>query len=196
MRPTLETLLGAGSKSFRNLQTSGRCAVCGEDLLVGDQGQRVCPNDHRQGTPEAPRATLDAKAVCESVRVTKRATSQKNRAPRPATKAEAEWLAILRSKSALRVILPHPLTLIAADGDRYTPDVGEYSPACTTLYNLWEVKAGYKGPGAEQGVERFKRFREMYPWARLRLAEKRRDGWYVDGERCNVAVSGPIPAGQ
>jgi hypothetical protein len=53
MRPTIDTLIGAGSKSFRALLTSGRCAVCGEDLLVGDQGQRVCPNDHCQGTPEA-----------------------------------------------------------------------------------------------------------------------------------------------
>jgi hypothetical protein len=178
-RPTLESLIGAGSRSFRALQTSG-----------------LCPNTHRQGTPEARPCPPERLWGSGAGSVTKCATGQKNRDPRPATKAEAEWLAILRSKSALRVILPHPLTLIAADGDRYTPDAGEYSPDCTTLYNLWEVKARYKGPGAEQGVERFKRFREMYPWARLRLAEKRRDGWYVDGERYNVAVSGPIPAGQ
>ena len=65
------------------------------------------------------------------------------------------------------LIIPHGLTFTFDDGDRYTPDffmVPLIAERRDNLPCIVEVKGGYRGPGWEQGYERFKRAREK--WAR------------------------------
>lgn len=105
-----------------------------------------------------------------------------NRTPRPANQAEVEWAAMLARQWGWPIVRPHAMTLVFDDGDRYTPDVLLAWPRGLTM-TLYEVKCGYRGPGWEQGMERFKRAKAVFPWLDLRLAEKRGDGWYVDGQK-------------
>jgi hypothetical protein len=64
MRPTLETLAAWTCPTCGSANSAGttRCGTCRQLRFL---------DNHRQGTPEAPRAALGAKPVSESVRVTK-----------------------------------------------------------------------------------------------------------------------------
>lgn len=94
------------------------------------------------------------------------------------TKAEAEYLEIMRASGEYDVVRPHALTVVFGDGTRYTPDVIAW--VGRDLYAI-EVKGGYRGPGWEQGYERFRRAREQFPWMRLAMASRQRDGsWRLE----------------
>ena len=97
------------------------------------------------------------------------------------SKCELEWLRHLRRELPDALILHQCLTLPLTGGGKYTPDIVVINPL-TAGIDIWEVKGGYRGPGWEQGYERYKR--AAYEWqdgSRLRfhLAEKLRSGWKV-----------------
>lgn len=107
------------------------------------------------------------------------APKKKPRRRRGPTQAEVEFLAVVRAQHPqAKAITPHGITLVFPDGsgDRYTPDVLVTRPddGRPTAY---EVKGGYRGPGWEQGHERFKRAKAAFPWLHLVLAEKTPTGW-------------------
>jgi hypothetical protein len=100
------------------------------------------------------------------------------------TKAEAAFLEILRAwrhKGMIRQWLEQAVILRFADGTTYRPDY----TAVTHQGELWhiEVKGGYRGPGWEQGYERFRRARDVFqgPGVRLVLATKGKTGWEIKG---------------
>lgn len=67
-----------------------------------------------------------------------------------------------------------------ADDDSYTPDfivIGNAMPI-----EVWEVKGGYRGPGWDQGVERYKRTASQFSDGvryQFFLAEKVKGNWQV-----------------
>jgi hypothetical protein len=100
------------------------------------------------------------------------------------TKAETAFVAILaawRHRGLIRQWLDQAVTLRFEDGTRYTPDY----TAITHQGELWhiEIKGGYRGPGWEQGYERFRRARDVFscPGARLVMATKSKTGWKIEG---------------
>jgi len=100
--------------------------------------------------------------------------------PAPQNKAEAGWIEHLRRHRPDETVLPHAVTLVFRDGDRYTPDVLTVNR--DGLVTLYEVKGGYRGPGWEQGIERFKRAVAEFPGLRLVLVDRRTDGlFYIAG---------------
>lgn len=117
------------------------------------------------------------------VKTAKEPACRRDRTPKPANKAEAEWAGILRRRYPSATVTPHGMTLRFPDGDTYTPDVLMAFDRGNFAVILYEVKAGYRGPGWEQGMERFKRAKAAFPWVVLRLAEKRGGVWYVDGKQ-------------
>ena len=59
------------------------------------------------------------------------------------------------------VILPQCLVLPLEGGGTYRPDFMVMNPAGPRV-RLIEVKGGYKGPGWEQGIERYRRARQQW----------------------------------
>ena len=175
-RQTTDAFLATVSQSTRAANARQGAAV-----PVGAGVERLRASLAVQG-PKAPPMGKD----CRSVK-------GRRKPPSPATKAEAEWVAYLHRVFVGAIIRAHGLTLVFPDGDRYSPDAVMWHEGHLTIY---EVKAGYRGPGWEQGTERYKRAKAEWYWLDFRLAEKRRDGWHLDGKPCNVALSGPPPAGQ
>lgn len=57
------------------------------------------------------------------------------------------------------VIVQPPRFFELQGGGTYTPDFVEVRPSGVVV---WEVKGGYKGPGWEQGIERYKRAALQY----------------------------------
>lgn len=100
--------------------------------------------------------------------------------PAPSNVAEREWVLWLRRAYPDAIVRPHGITFVFPDGDRYTPDAVMWDGGRMTIY---EVKAGYRGPGWEQGMERYKRAKAEWCWLDFALAEKRDGVWYVDGVR-------------
>lgn len=72
-------------------------------------------------------------------------------------KSETAVMQIIRRLHAGKphVLISQPSRLFELEGGgTYTPDFIVFTPQGTVVY---EVKGGYRGPGAEHGVERFKR---------------------------------------
>jgi hypothetical protein len=86
----------------------------------------------------------------------------KERATRKTTKAEDAALRHLKSVYTATRWESHGMTLRFPDGDRYTPDIVGYPGFDFDRIKLIEVKGGYRGPGWEQGHERFKRAKERW----------------------------------
>jgi hypothetical protein len=89
------------------------------------------------------------------------------------TKAEEKVLAHLQRLNPDTRVVPHGLRLSFDDGTTYTPDlvVYEYEPC---RFRLVEVKGGYRGPGWEQGYERFRRARDVFGrWFEFELIDAR-----------------------
>ena len=195
-RPTPDQLLAAGSESTRRLNAR----AAGNGLARSGEHSAVSkalppPQGPRTGK-DCPAGSLWAAEVMAQGPVSNlppaKCSRGRRKPPAPSTKAEAEWLAYLRRVFVDAIIRAHGMTLVFPDGDRYTPDVAMWHHGHLTIY---EVKAGYRGPGWEQGTERYKRAKAEWYWLDFRLAEKRRDGWHLDGKPCTgscVAGRGSI----
>lgn len=110
------------------------------------------------------------------------------RPPAPGSKTEGLALVMLRAKFPHAKVTPHGLTLTFDDGARYTPDILVAWQDSRKAIVCYEVKGGYRGPGWEQGMERFQRARLAFPWLDLRLLERRKGGaWFCDGAAWSVA---------
>jgi hypothetical protein len=89
-------------------------------------------------------------------------------AVRQLNKAETRALDKARREWPRAIIMAQALTLPLSGGDTYRPDIVILKP-CDWFRGsllrmvLVEVKGGYKGPGWEQGVERYKRAVVEYP---------------------------------
>ena len=97
------------------------------------------------------------------------------------TKAEAMALDKARRECPDADIVEQPMRLILTGGDTYTPDIGMWFPEGRTT--LIEVKGGYKGPGWEQGIERYKRVK--VEWGkrfnfRLWTWDRKQQSWRVE----------------
>ena len=96
--------------------------------------------------------------------------------------ASEEYIhAMLRQMHPTAHIIPQASRFFRlADGDSYTPDfvvIGNAMPI-----EVWEVKGGYRGPGWEQGVERYKRTASQFSDGKryqFYLAEKVKGNWQV-----------------
>jgi len=58
------------------------------------------------------------------------------------------------------LVLSQAIRLDFDDGTSYRPDFAVVVNGCTV--RLIEVKGGYKGPGWEQGVERYRRAKDVF----------------------------------
>jgi len=108
------------------------------------------------------------------------------------TKAETAFVEILRAwrhKGMIRQWLDQAVTLRFADGTSYRPDY----TAITPQGELWhiEVKGGYRGPGWEQGYERFRRARDVFqgPGVRLIMVTKGKTGWKIEGVDPEISLN-------
>jgi len=116
-------------------------------------------NDRRLGKDTGPHADRPAEAV------------------RRLNKAESQALARARREHPDATIVCQGLTLPLSGGDVYRVDmlIMESMPEdndgfpWNNCVRLVEVKGGYRGPGWEQGLERYKRARAEYPALRFEL---------------------------
>jgi hypothetical protein len=89
-------------------------------------------------------------------------------AVRQLNKAETRALDKARREWPCAIVLAQALVLPLSGGDTYRPDLLILAPCqdfsgslCRVIFV--EVKGGYKGPGWEQGIERYKRAVVEYP---------------------------------
>ena len=106
---------------------------------------------------------------------------QDERPRRALNKTEEEWgrrLAVLSPSS--RVFVQPTRFFALRGGGTYTPDFLEFRPDGLPVI-AWEVKGGYRGPGWEQGYERYRRAALEFSGAKFafKLAEKRKGKWSV-----------------
>jgi hypothetical protein len=92
-----------------------------------------------------------------------------------------EWL----ERDFASVVIVQPPRLFELEGGgTYTPDFVEVRP-CGVV--VWEVKGGYRGPGWEQGIERFKRAAAQYDGEYLSFAlatwDSKEKRWRLEGWR-------------
>jgi hypothetical protein len=141
--------------------------------------------------PEHLRRQIDAQLAAQNAAITPQTPVLPRLPEKPhrqsgkrKTKAEMAFAEILRAwrhKGMIRQWLDQAVILRFADGTRYRPDY----TAVTNQGELWhiEVKGGYRGPGWEQGYERFRRARDVFqqPGVRLVLATKGKNGWEIQG---------------
>ena len=73
------------------------------------------------------------------------------------------------------VVVGQALRLPLAGGGEYRPDLVAWSPGCASLLVV-EVKGGYRGPGWEQGYDRYKRAALEWDGAPLVFVRFERDG--------------------
>lgn len=178
-----ELRVPTGAQTATGRQGAGKaappCADCGKPFdgaQYGIEGVFRCHECHFKAI-DALRA--NNKAPVNTATATARKARQR-KPPAPANAAESEWVLWLRQAHPDAIVRPHGMTFVFPDGDRYTPDTVMWDMDRMTIY---EVKAGYRGPGWEQGMERYKRAKAEWYWLDFALAEKRSDGWYVDGVR-------------
>lgn len=85
---------------------------------------------------------------------------------------EKKVFLVLKTEHPEATITPHGLRLAFGDGTTYTPDLVVYHPS--GRIELVETKGGYSGPGAEQGIERFRRAMAVFGrWFAFRLVDSR-----------------------
>lgn len=95
------------------------------------------------------------------------------------TKTEELAAALARRRWPEARVLEQALRLPLTGGGTYTPDLvvlrHGHLPLCV------EVKGGYRGPGADQGYERYRRAAyEWGPWLEFALWERRRGEWSME----------------
>lgn len=73
------------------------------------------------------------------------------------------------------VVVGQALRLPLSGGGEYRPDLVAWSPGCASVLVV-EVKGGYRGPGWEQGFERYKRAALEWDGAPLVFVRFERDG--------------------
>lgn len=128
-----------------------------------------CRQRNTSDYPNAPAATLPG--VEKTPKTPKFSTL---------TAAEREWGAALKKSNPGAYIASQAkgFFTLAGSVDTYTPDfivVHDFLPI-----EVWEVKGGYRGPGWEQGYERYKRAAAQYSDGKrfqFYLAEKTKNGW-------------------
>ena len=118
---------------------------------------------------------LFAASLPEAVR-----TEAKTGTPRGRrTKAEIMAAVLARRRWPEARVLEQALRLPLTGGGTYTPDLLVLRDGRPPL--AVEVKGGYRGPGAEQGVERYRR--AAYEWRRwldFALWERTRGAWSME----------------
>ncbi len=108
-------------------------------------------------------------------------------------KSERDFMRVIEQMHAESeyVVLTQPPRLFElAGGGTYTPDYLVVTPGGAVVY---EVKGGYGGPGAEQGVERFKRAAAQWDSPVLVFVLAVRDksaagGWRLEAWRERVTL--------
>jgi hypothetical protein len=95
------------------------------------------------------------------------------------TKAESEFLRHLEAGiyGEFVHIFTYAVRLPFGDGTSYRPDMMTIDVDGRIC--CWEVKGGYKGPGWEQGYERFRAARRHWPKIKFVMAEKTKQGWVM-----------------
>lgn len=137
-----------------------------------------CPRCGGHSSPASPSSVPQAAPEPQDAAPLPEPSKRARKPPAPANKAEADWCEFLRRTCPYVAVMPHRITLVFADGDRYTPDVVLIDDGALTLY---EVKGGYRGPGWEQGIERFKRAQAEFPGLKLVMVTRKDGRWYMDG---------------
>lgn len=86
---------------------------------------------------------------------------------------EAKVLEVVKVEHPGAKIIPHGLKLSFGDGTGYTPDLVLYHE--TGRVELLEVKGNYRGPGWEQGYERYRRAQDVFgKWFAFRMVDARK----------------------
>ena len=95
------------------------------------------------------------------------------------TKTELAAADLARRRWPEARVLEQALRLPLTGGGTYTPDLVVVRPGQPLL--LIEVKGGYRGPGAEQGVERYRRAAyEWRHWMGFALWERAHGAWSME----------------
>jgi hypothetical protein len=96
-------------------------------------------------------------------------------------KTETRWLREVKPLHyPVHVALAQALTLPLDGGGTYRPDFMLVAPTGGIV--LVETKGGYRGPGAEQGIERYRRARTQWEKAyfRFEMWEWKKKKWEVE----------------
>ncbi len=107
----------------------------------------------------------------------------KDERPRRAlNKTETEWGRRIQAERPDSFLVAQPIRFFKLiGGGTYTPDFLEFREELPVI--VWEVKGGYKGPGAEQGYDRYKRAALQWSDGRkfqFKMATKRKSKWEID----------------
>lgn len=111
------------------------------------------------------------------------APPQDERPRRALNKTEEEWGRRLMAERPDSLLVAQPTRFFALrGGGTYTPDFLEFRPSGLPVI-AWEVKGGYRGPGWEQGYERYKR--AALEWSdgeifQFKMATKNKGKWSVE----------------
>lgn len=140
----------------------GYCPSCGNPI---SEGVDCCGNAKQSNFDALPRLDSPHTRIdTGGERQNAPASTQtaKKRDTHKTTKAEESAMAFLKAKGLGHDWQFHPMTLRFPDGDRYTPDIVGFPQHPGGDLLVIEVKGGYRGPGWEQGMERYKRAKEMW----------------------------------
>lgn len=99
---------------------------------------------------------------------------------RTPNRTEAEWMRLLQEDNPLAVLY-EPWSLNLPSGTRYTPDVvmiesAENGAVTVTCY---EVKGSFIHNS--RSIHAFKEAAAAFPWMHWVFAQKKKDGWAVEG---------------
>ncbi len=130
-------------------------------------------------TCRAPRQGLNSNSdPALAAKPEKQARSRRRTPAERMNKSEREIEAML-SCDPMAIVLPQALTLSFVDGTSYRPDF--LVIAAGQMDRVIEVKGGYRGPGWEQGIERYRRAKEKWgAWFRFELWTKKSGKWEVE----------------
>lgn len=145
-----------------------------EDLRMSDSVRRLNPELAGKAPAQAARPVL--------VEAQKEDCGRNHMRMRAMNMTEGMFYAWLLSRKPDAKVIPQPRMLFPlAGGGTYTPDFLEITD---TGVNVWEVKGGYKGPGAEQGYDRYKRAALEWADRKIRFAmatyDRKKGTWTIE----------------
>jgi hypothetical protein len=141
-------------------------------------GGGTCPKCGGRGGEEGKGASMAAPSRQNPPASTE---THPKRAAGKRTKAEAMALDRARRSWPECEVIEQPMKLQLTDGGSYTPDLCVRDRKQKII--IIEVKGGYRGPGWEQGIERYKRAKyEWGHWFELRLWtwDRKQQTWRIE----------------
>jgi hypothetical protein len=167
--------------SAEAVRAMGYCPSCGNAII---DGVDCCGNVSTTGCAKKicpPKQANRIDTAEDGQNAPRRAETAKKRNTHKRTKAEAMALDKARRDNPGSDVIEQPIRLQLTGGGSYTPDL-----MVRTKYEkpiLIEVKGGYRGPGWEQGIERYKRAK--YEWGywfefQLCIWDRKKQEWRVE----------------